>query len=63
MLTTRPATINISISLSISFLLPRGHDNNKTRLINLSTFERGNVIFYGNKFKILEKSHPERDNI
>ncbi len=59
-LTTRPATINISISLSISFLLPLGHDNNKTRLINLSTFERGNVFFYGNiRLKYLKITSPE----
>ncbi len=39
-------TINISISLSISLLLPRGHDNNKTRWINLLSFERGNVVSF-----------------
>ncbi len=43
-LTIRPAIINISISLTISFLLSRGHRDNKTILaIFFLRFELGNV--------------------
>ncbi len=43
-LTMHPAIINISISLSISFLLPRGHRDNKTTLaIFFLRFEPGNI--------------------
>ncbi len=43
-LTIRPAIINISISLSISFLLTRGQlDNETTLAIFFLRFELGNV--------------------
>ncbi len=45
-LTIRPAIINIRISLTISFLLPRGHRDNKTTLaIFFLRFELDNVIW------------------
>ncbi len=43
-LAIRPAIMNISVSLSISYLLPRGHRDNKTTLaIFFLRFELGNV--------------------
>ncbi len=46
LLTIRPAIINISISLTISFLLPRGQRDNKTTLaIFFLRFELGNVTW------------------
>ncbi len=43
-LTIRPAIINISISLTISFLLPCGHRDNKATLaFFFLRFELGNV--------------------
>ncbi len=55
-LTIRPAIINISISLTISFLLPCGHRDNKATLaIFFLRFELGNV----NLDKLFElKNHP-----
>ncbi len=55
-LTIRPAIINISIYLSISFLLPRGQlDNETTSAIFFLRFELGNVNL-DNFFEL--ENHP-----